>query len=75
MCNEKVKLMLKKAMAKQMLKDIEEGTLKHPDSAPILRDAALRLQEGKEMTGLQTTHRQMNYWDAGGPNNLRGKQQ
>jgi len=62
--SEAMRAMIKVAMASQILNDLEHTNKIAEESREILRLAALRLLENKEMTGLQRSHREMNYWDA-----------
>jgi hypothetical protein len=60
----RVKEMLNIAMGKQMLQDLNNGKFDHvPNDAAVMREAANRLIEGKNMTGLQKSVRMAYYWD------------
>lgn len=62
--NKKVKRMLNEAMAKEICNDVIAGRFKDvPNDERILLEAASRLADGKDMTGLQRTVRQVYYWD------------
>ena len=62
--NNKVKQMLNEAMAKQICEDVLAGRFKDaPNDEKILLEAAERLADGKNMTGLQKSVRMAYYWD------------
>jgi len=60
---EQMKCVMRVAMAKQMIRDLETEGRIPDDSREILYLACERLLQNKEMTGLQTSHRQMHYFD------------